>query len=137
MAEDAGRLDDAVRFFENARSIDPGFSAALQRAQNAAAAQAGAQVTSARVEQGLRGSNEGAVVAAASRGSTSDLTANLTLNNVIGDVNPTTTNTVQNNAGTGGGSTSTPQTRDAQSEKTGTDQPAVRTRELTIVIKKP
>ena len=50
---------------------------------------------------------------------------------------PTTTNTVQNNAGTGGGSTGTPQTRDAQSEKTGTDQPAVRTGQLTIVIKKP
>lgn len=139
MAEDAGRLDDAVRFFENARSIDPGFSAALQRAQNAAAAQAGAQVTTARVEQGIRGSNEGAVVAAASRGSTNDITANATLNNVIGDVNPTTTNTVQNNAGGGGGSGGggTPQTRDAQSEKTGTDQPAARTGQLTIVIKKP
>ena len=57
--------------------------------------------------------------------------------NVIGDVNPTTTNTVQNNAGTGGGSSGTPQTRDAQSEKPGTDQPAVRTGQLTIVIKKP
>jgi len=138
MAEDAGRLDDAVRFFESARSLDPGFSQALVRAQSAAAARTGAAVTSATVTQGLRNSAEGQVVAAANRGSTNDVTLNLTLNNVVGDVNPTTTNTVQNNTNQSGGNNNTaPTNRDAASEKTSTDQPAQRVGQLTIVIKKP
>lgn len=138
MAEDAGRLDDAVRFFESARSLDPGFSQALVRAQSAAAARTGATVTSATVTQGLRNSAEGQVVAAANRGSTNDVTLNLTLNNVVGDVNPTTTNTVQNNTNQSGGNNNTaPTNRDAASEKTSTDQPAQRVGQLTIVIKKP
>jgi tetratricopeptide (TPR) repeat protein len=140
MAEDAGRLDDAVRFFESARSLDPGFTQALQRAQTAAQAQTGAQVTSTRVEQGLRNTAEGQVVAAASTGSTSDLTINATLANVVGDVNPTTTNTVQNNTNTSGGTggnTNTPQTQNQVAQTTGSNQPATRTGQVTIVIKKP
>ena len=140
MAEDAGRLDDAVRFFESARSLDPGFTQALQRAQTAAQAQAGAQVTSTRVEQGLRNTSEGQVVAAAQTGSTSDVSLNATLNNVVGDVNPTTTNTVQNNtnsSGGTGGNTNTPQTQNQVAQTTGTNQPATRTGQVTIVIKKP
>jgi hypothetical protein len=140
MAEDAGRLDDAVRFFESARSLDPGFTQALQRAQTAAQAQTGAQVTSTRVEQGLRNTSEGQVVAAASTGSTSDLTINATLANVVGDVNPTTTNTVQNNTNTSGGTggnTNTPQTQNQVAQTTGSNQPATRTGQVTIVIKKP
>lgn len=138
MAEDAGRMDDAVRFFESARTLDPGFNQALVRAQSAAAARTGAGVTSATVTQGLRNSAEGQVVAAANRGSTNDVTLNLTLNNVVGDVNPTTTNTVQNNTNSGGGNNNSgPGNRDAASEKTATDQPAQRVGQLTIVIKKP
>ena len=143
MAEDAGRLDDAVRFFESARSLDPGFGAALQRAQSAASAQAGAQVSSAKVEQGLRNSSEGQVVAAAQRGglNTTNVTLNVTLNNAVGDVNPTITNTVQSGTARSGSgtTTSTPvtQPRDAAAEKTGGDQPAARTAQVTIVIKKP
>lgn len=138
MAEDAGRLDDAIRFFESARSQDPGFSAALTRAQSAAAAQAGAQVSGAKVEQGLRNSAEGQVVAAAKGGSTSDATLNLTLNSVVGDVNPTTTNTVQNSTGgTTSGSNNTPTTQNQVAQTTGTNQPATRTGQVTIVIKKP
>lgn len=140
MAEDAGRLDDAVRFFESARSLDPGFTQALQRAQTAAQAQSGAQVTSARVEQGLRNTAEGQVVAAAQGGSTSDVSLNATLNNVVSDVNPTTTNNVQNNtnsAGGTGGNTNTPQTQNQVAQTTGTNQPATRTGQVTIVIKKP
>jgi TolB-like protein len=136
MAEDEGRLDDAVQLFESARSLDPGFGAALQRAQAAAAARSGSQVTSASVQQGMRNSSEGQAVSAANRGSTVDVSLNLTLNNVIGDVNPTITNSVQNNTG-GTGGTNTPQSRDASSETTGTDQPAQRTGQVTIVIRKP
>ena len=136
MAQDGGHLDDAARFFESARSLDPGFGAALQRAQSAAAAaQAGA---STKVEQGLKNSSEGNVVAAAQRGSTADVTLNTTLSNAVGDVNPTTTNTVQNGTAGGGGNggNNTPQ-QNAVAQTTGTDQPAVRTGQITIVIKKP
>ena len=136
MAEDAGRLDDAQRFFESARAMDPGFGAALQRAQSAAAAQSGAQLTNAKVEQGLRNSTEGQVVSAAARGSTTDASLGATLNNVVGDVNPTTTNTVQNSTAGGNGGSNTPQ-KNAVAQTTGADQPALRTGQLTIVIKKP
>ena len=137
MAEDDGRLDDAITLFESARTLDPGFGAALQRAQSAAAARSGAQFSSATVQQGLRNSAEGQIVSAAQRGSTTDVTLNITINNAVGDINPTTTNVVQ--SGTTGGTvtTSAPQTRDATSEKTGADQPAIRTGQVTIVIRKP
>ncbi|MDA1080238.1 MAG: hypothetical protein O2973_00965 [Gemmatimonadetes bacterium] len=49
MAEDDGRLDDAIALFESARSLDPGFGAALQRSQSAAAARSGSQFSSATV----------------------------------------------------------------------------------------
>lgn len=138
MAEDAGRLDDAARFFESARTMDPGFSAALQKAQSSAAA-AGSQLSSVKVEQGLKNSSEGSVVTAASRGSTSDAGLGNTLNNVVGDVNPTTTNTAQSAAGgsAGGSTTPTPKQQNTVSQATGGDQPALRTGQVTIVIKKP
>ena len=132
MSEDQGRLDEAARFFENARSIDPGFNAALQRAQSAAAA---SQQTTAKIESNLRNSTEGQSVAAAVSGNTS-ATAPLTntLSTVVGDVNPTTTNTV---AATNTTTAAPPATRPAAAEATGTDQPAPRIGEVTIVIKKP
>lgn len=137
MAEDAGRMDEAVRFFESARSQDPGFTAALQRAQSAAAASAGTQVSSAKVEQGLRNTAEGNVVAAAQSGSTSDVTLAATLNNTIGNVNPTNTNTVQNSTSGGGGGANTPQQQNQVAQTTGTNQPAQLKGQIVIVIKRP
>jgi tetratricopeptide (TPR) repeat protein len=131
MAEDAGRLDEAARFFDNARSIDPGFGAALQRAQSAAAA----NQSTAKIEASLKGSQEGATVTAASTGTANTGTPlTNTLSTVVGDVNPTTTNTV---ATTNTTSAAPPTTRPAAAQATGTDQPAPRTGEVTIVIKKP
>lgn len=131
MAEDAGRLDEAARFFESARSQDPGFGAALQRAQSAAAANQG----TAKVEAGLRGTSEGQTASAAATGSSSGAALSTTLNTVIGDVNPTTTNSVAATNNTS--SAAPPTTRPAAAEATGTDQPAPRVGEVTIVIKKP
>jgi TolB-like protein len=131
MAEDAGRLDEAARFFDNARSIDPGFSAALQRAQSAAAQQQG---TTAKIESSIRNSSEGASTNAAVNGNTGNAPLTNTLSTVVGDVNPTTTNTVANSNTT---SAAPPTTRPAAAEATGTDQPAPRTGEVTIVIRKP
>jgi tetratricopeptide (TPR) repeat protein len=131
MAEDAGRLDEAARFFDNARSIDPGFGAALQRAQSAAAA----NQSTAKIEANLKGSQEGATVNAASTGTANSVTPlTNTLSTVVGDVNPTTTNSV---ATTNTTSAAPPTTRPAAAQATGTDQPAPRTGEVTIVIKKP
>jgi hypothetical protein len=132
MSEDAGRLDEAARFFDNARSIDPGFSAALQRAQSASAQ---SQQTTAKIESGLRGTAEGQSVTAAVTGN-SAATAPLTntLSTVVGDVNPTTTNSV---AATNSTSAAPPTTRPAAAEATGHDQPAPRTGLVTITLKKP
>ena len=133
MAEDAGRLDEAARLFDNARSLDPGFAAALQRAQSAAAA---SQQTTAKIESNLRGSSEGQVVNAAVTGNTST-TAPLTntLSTVVSDVNPTTTNTVAATNNTT--SAAPPAQRPATADATGTDTPPARTGQVTIVIKKP
>jgi len=141
LAEDEGRYDDAARFFDQARTIDPGFGAALQKAQSARAAQQGAQVTAATVESGLKNSAEGATVAAAERGvAASNTGIGSTLANAVGDVNPSAANAV--NTTTGGSQTQTqpqapPTTRDAAAEKTGTDQPAQKTGRVDIILRRP
>jgi tetratricopeptide (TPR) repeat protein len=134
MAEDAGRLDEAARFFESARSADPGFGAALQRAQTSAAA---AQNTNAKIESNLKGSSEGQTVAAAAGGSTVSANLTTTLSTVVGDVNPTTTNTVATTNVTVG-SSAPPTTTQAVGVAIGSsDVPNARTGQVTIVIKKP
>jgi hypothetical protein len=140
VAEDEGRFGDAIRFFDEARSVDPGFGAALQKAQSARAAQQGAQVTSAKVETGLKGSAEGAAVSAAERGVVSSGSGvEATLANAVGDINPSGANSVNSTTG-GTGQTQTqapPTTRDASAEKSGTDQPTQKTGQVTIIIRRP
>ena len=70
-AEDAGRYDDASRLYNDALRLDPGFGAARQRGQDARTISAGSAVSAHSVEAGLSGTAEGAVVTAASQGSTS------------------------------------------------------------------
>jgi tetratricopeptide (TPR) repeat protein len=142
MAQDAGNLDEARRLFENAGSIDPGFGAALQRAQQVQSAQAGAQVSTATVQQSVRNSAEGQVVANAARGSTTDAGTVATLAAVVAGVNPTQTNNVQNNTSSSSNTntqnnTNTPQTQNTVAQATGGDQPATRVGQVTIVIKRP
>lgn len=139
LAEDDGRYEDAARFFQQARTIDPAFRAANQRAQSAAAAVAAATSTPDRIETILRISTEGQIVKAAERGSTSVPTPPLanTLNSAVADVNPTTTNTVASGTASGTGQQTAPQERAATSEATGTNNPAPRTGQVTIIIRKP
>jgi tetratricopeptide (TPR) repeat protein len=88
-AEDAGRLDDAARFFGEAARIDPGFSAARSGESRAQAEAAGASVTPASVEASLAGTAEGLTVAAAEQGNATDegrLAS--TLESALNDVNP-------------------------------------------------
>lgn len=116
VAEDAGRMDEAARFFENARSLDPSFGAALQRAQSAAS-------STAKLESTARSSGE-----AATGGGPAIST---TLNSVVGDVNPTTTNSVST-----GTTAAPPPPQNIASQATGADQPAPRTGQVTVIIKK-
>lgn len=141
VAEDEGRYGDAARFYEQARSIDPGFGAALQKAQSARSAQQGQQVTAAKVESGLKNTAEGATVSAAERGVAATNTGiGSTLASAVGDINPSAANTVNTSTGGTTGQTPTqapPTTRDPAAEKTGTDQPATKTGQVTIVIRRP
>jgi TolB-like protein len=130
-AEDAGRFDEAARFFESARSADPGFGAALQRAQSAAAAQSS---STAKVESNIRSSSEGQAATQSANVASVGIAA--TLNNVVGDVNPTTTNAATAGTGSGASGGAPPTQRDPASEKTGTDQPAPRSGQVTVVIKR-
>jgi tetratricopeptide (TPR) repeat protein len=138
LAEDEGRYDDAAKFFDQARSIDPGFSQALQKAQTARAAQQGSLVTAAKVESGLRNSAEGATVSNAERGvATSTTGIGATLASAVGDVNPSPASSVNTTTTTTTQGQAPPTTRDPASEKTGTDQPAQKTGQVTIIIRKP
>jgi tetratricopeptide (TPR) repeat protein len=131
-ASDAGRLDEARDFFNNARAIDPSFGAAAQKSAEASAAQAGVQVTSASIESSLRGSAEGQVVSAAERGSIpSSNTEALgsTLRQALADVNPSGADIV-----TGGTRTAE---RDPVTQTTSQDQPTTRTGTVTIIIRRP
>ncbi|MDA1080237.1 MAG: hypothetical protein O2973_00960 [Gemmatimonadetes bacterium] len=76
-------------------------------------------------------------MSAAQRGSTTDVSLNVTLNNAVGDVNPTTTTIVQGSTGGTTTGTAAPPTTNPVAEKTGTDQPATRIGQVTIVIRKP
>ncbi|MFI5309972.1 MAG: CsgG/HfaB family protein [Gemmatimonadales bacterium] len=116
-AEDEGRIDEAARFFENARSLDPGFGAALLRAQSASS-------STAKLETSIRNSGEVA--------GTAGPAINSTLSSVVGDVNPTTTNSVA-----GATTAAPPPTVAVTSQATGIDQPVTRTGQVTIVIKRP
>lgn len=140
VAQDEGRWDDAARFFDQARTIDPGFAQAFIKAQAARAAQQGTEVTGATVESGLKGTAEGAAVSGAERGVAANGNGvGATLANAVGDVNPSAANGVNQSTGGGGNAnhSNPPTTRDATSEKTGTDQPAQKTGQVTIIIRKP
>ena len=87
--ENAGRLDDAARFFGEAARIDPGFSAARSGESRVREQSAGANVPPASVEASLAGTAEGQTIAAALQGDASDggrLAG--TLESALNDVNP-------------------------------------------------
>jgi len=89
-AADDGRFDDAARYFENARSLDPGFGAASARYQAVQASlTAGAAVSATTIEAGVSGA-ESQVVAQAAAGNAAPGGGGLgqTLNNARTAVNP-------------------------------------------------
>lgn len=132
VASDAGRLEEAANFFDNARSLDPGFGAAAVRAAESRAAIQGQTVTPATIESNLQGT-ERQVVSSAERGALASTRDGIgtTLARAIADVNPSPADalgrTVQ--------ATETA-TRDAVASTTGAEQ-AARTATVIIIIRRP
>lgn len=135
MAADDGRFEDASRYFQEARSLDPGFGAAGARFQAAQAAIAGAQVSAASIEGGLSG-GESQTVTNAANGNVTPTTPTNTLNAVSQNVNPPTITPIANGGGASG-TAPTPPSNDASTNGTGLDQPAPRTGTVTIMIRRP
>ena len=139
-AEDEGHYDDASRFFNQAVRIDPGFGAAQSKSAEASAISAGASVTPATVEASLKGTNEGAIVAAAQQGSptVNNLSSSglgNTVQNTVGDINPSATGMATQGSTSSGGATQ-PAGKNAVSAGTGTDNPAS-TATVLILITRP
>lgn len=134
MAADDGRFEDASRYFQEARSLDPGFGAAGARLQAAQAAAAGVQVSAVTIEASLSG-NENQTVNNAERGQITPASSPTnTLNTVTQNVNPPSVTPIANT-----GPTTMPEApvRDPASNGTGTDQPAPITGTVTIIIRRP
>ncbi|MBI3791185.1 MAG: tetratricopeptide repeat protein [Gemmatimonadetes bacterium] len=85
-AEDRGDFFEASRLFNDARGMDPGFSAAGVKAAGAAAAAAGSNVSSSSIQTSTAGSKEGSAVKSAQTGSL-NVTAVGAANQVANDVN--------------------------------------------------
>jgi hypothetical protein len=131
VASDAGRLDEAANFFDNARTLDPGFGAAAVKASAARAGIQGQTVTAGTIEANLRGTESG-VVASAERGGTAATNDALgtTLGNVLADVNPSGADAIGRPAQT------TASTRDAVASTTAAEVTA-RTGTVVLIIRRP
>lgn len=129
--EDAGRYPEAVREFDRAVRLDPNFTAAVQKGQQARGAANGQAVNVASVESALRGSSEGNAVGA---GTTTTYTGNTGggATAIADGLNPS----MPGAASFGGGTTTTQPLLDP-SAGTGKDNPAGQTARVTITIKQP
>jgi tetratricopeptide (TPR) repeat protein len=129
--QDRGRFDDASREYDNALRLDPSFSSAQQKSQEAKNVVAGASVNATTVENGLRGTSEGAAVNAASQGLSSSSVGGAAA--VVADgLNPS----VAGGATAAGTTSINPPSLDV-SAGTGGDNPSTRTAKVTIVIRQP
>lgn len=135
LAADDGRFEDAARYFNEARSLDPGFGAASTRFQAAQAAALGEQVTAATIEADLSGSE----MQTANRAAEGDITPSRpdnTLNTATQNANPPSV-TPLSNSGTVSRNEPPPPGRDPASNGGGTDNPAPRTGTVVLIIRKP
>ncbi len=139
-AQDDGRFQDAARYFESARSLDPGFGAASARAAAVTAAVSGAAVTTTTIESGLSGS-ESQIVDAAASGNTSSAAAPTGVQNALtntrDNVNPTNgTGITQITSSTTSTAAQDPPRLDPTSNNAGTDRPNL-SGQVIIVIRRP
>lgn len=66
--EDRGQFDDALRAYQSALRLDPGFGQALQRSTQVQAVSAGMQMNAASIESNLQGTVEGAIAQRSAQG---------------------------------------------------------------------
>lgn len=130
--EDEGRFDDASRAYDNALRLDPGFLSARQKSQEVRNIALGSAITVASIENGLRGTVEGAVVNAAAQGVTALFGNGNSVNGIADGLNPS----VAAGATASGGTNVNPPNRDA-SAATGGDNPSSKTAKVTITIRQP
>jgi TolB-like protein len=132
--EDAGNFDRAAQLFHEATRLDPGFSAATSRGDHAQAAAAAVAASPIVIEASLRGTSEGAVVAAAQQGTAPGSGGELgaTLTTTTNDINPSA-------AGEAAGALGpAPSVLDPASSATGTDTPlGSAAGKIIIIIRQP
>lgn len=129
--EDEGRFDAASRSFDNAVRLDPGFAAAQQRSQSAKSAAAGAQVSVKTVQSSLRGTSEGAAVAAAMQSGAAASGDGQAIT-IADGLNPSIAAIA-----TGGRAATPAQSQKDPSSGTGGDNISTKTATVTIVIHHP
>jgi tetratricopeptide (TPR) repeat protein len=134
LLDDEGQFEQADVFYQNAVRLDPGFSAARTKSQEARRIIAGGQVTSRSIEGGLAGTAEGRLVDAATLGLA--LTGNdaSTVLGVAGDLNPTAAGAAATNPS---GALTGPPLRDPASLGTGIENPGQGTARIEIVVRRP
>jgi tetratricopeptide (TPR) repeat protein len=136
-AMDQGRYDEAGRMFDNAVRIDPSFGSAQQKAQEAKSGAAGTSVTAASVENGLRGTSEGAAVTAASQGNTTTGSVGSSATSVADGLNPSTAGGATNGTTTTSPTPASSSTSQTAASATGATNPSTKTAKVTIVITQP
>lgn len=138
--QDEGRFDDATQEFDQAVRLDPGFSAAAQRAQQTQAAAQGAQITVSTVENGLRGTGEGQIVAGAAAGQVvtqPNVGLINTVTSTAGSLNPSPVGAAAAGGGQVASNGNTGNKNNPAATGTGTDNVSNKTAHVVITIPIP
>jgi tetratricopeptide (TPR) repeat protein len=133
VAEDAGRFDEANRYYQNAVRLDPSFQAAQQKSAQTQNIITGTQVTAATIERGLAGSQEGRVADQAGAGVASGATESGTAMVTASDLNPPAAGSAANAAS---GTLTTPSARDPLPDGGGSNLTS-RTAKIEIRVRRP
>ena len=136
MAQDAGNLDDARRYYQDAVRADPAFRGAAQRQQQVEQMSTAQATTTAQVESQLEGTAEGEVVAAAQQGDVAGSGENQTLagtaRQTADNLNPSANNNALNSSETS--QPSLPPRTQTTSQTTGTSNPASQVGIISVII---
>jgi TolB-like protein len=133
LLEDEGQFEGADTFFQNATRLDPGFGAAQAKSREVRQIIAGNTLTTATIEGGLAGTQEGRLVSQATAGVVGS-TENGTALGVADGLNPSPSGAAATDAS---GALTGPPTRDPASSGTGLDKLGQQTARIEIVVKRP
>jgi len=145
-ARDDGRFEDAARYFDEARSIDPGFGAAVAQLQSVQSASGGSQdVSAATIEATISGTTEARATESSATSGVLSTTEPLatTLTRVAADVNPSAatdavvTTSADRATSIAAPTTTAPPTRDPTTSTVPIDRPVSPQGTVTIIIRRP